>query len=78
MTEMDGILKRREKPALLIGNGINMHGGGDTSRWDDLLNTLPHERDRNAAQCKQCGRSSNGCSGIGTDLLRIGTSACNL
>ena len=40
MTTMGNVLRRNDKPALLIGNGINMHGGGDTSSWDDLLDTL--------------------------------------
>ncbi|UOA15995.1 hypothetical protein [Sulfitobacter dubius] len=40
MVSLSDILSVDERPALLIGNGINIHGGDRTSSWDDLLEEL--------------------------------------
>ncbi|MDF0596309.1 hypothetical protein [Psychromarinibacter halotolerans] len=41
---MNDILTRKEKPALLIGNGINIHGGDSTSSWVGLLGALSRQQ----------------------------------
>ncbi|CAM3638094.1 hypothetical protein [Thalassospira profundimaris] len=40
MVSLKSALSSQEKPALLIGNGINIHGGNGTSNWDGLLDKL--------------------------------------
>jgi hypothetical protein len=40
VTSLNNILTGYEKPALLVGNGINIHGGAGTSSWDSLLQEL--------------------------------------
>jgi hypothetical protein len=40
MVALNRILSEKEKPALFVGNGINIHGGNDDSSWDDLLQAL--------------------------------------
>ncbi|MBN9675960.1 hypothetical protein [Salipiger bermudensis] len=40
MGKFEDILGRAEKPALLIGNGINRFGGARDTSWGDLLDTL--------------------------------------
>lgn len=45
MVSLNDILTNDEKPALFIGNGINIHGGDGTSSWDSLLRELAHQQD---------------------------------
>ena len=40
MTSLNDVLSRDLKPALLVGNGINIHGGANTSNWNELLEKL--------------------------------------
>lgn len=42
MTEFSQLISTQEKPALLIGNGINLFNGSDSSSWRRLLGTLAH------------------------------------
>ena len=44
MTALSKILMAKERPSLLIGNGINMHDGAATSSWDDLLDKLAKQQ----------------------------------
>jgi len=44
MSKLDEVLSATEKPALLIGNGINRYRGQPDSSWDDLLGKLATAR----------------------------------
>lgn len=44
MTSLSSVLRQRDKPALLIGNGINRYGAASSSSWDSLLAQLAREQ----------------------------------